>query len=69
LSAVTQVHSLLNTGHANVIEGDLSGYFDSIPHAELLTSVARRVSDRHLLHLIKMWLTTSVEETDERGRK
>jgi group II intron reverse transcriptase/maturase len=69
LSAVKQVHSLLSTGHTDVIEGDLSGYFDSIPHAELLTSVARRVSDRHLLHLIKMWLTTPVEETDERGCK
>jgi RNA-directed DNA polymerase len=69
LSAVKQVHSLLSTGHTDVIEGDLSGFFDSIPHAELLTSVARRVSDRHLLHLIKMWLTTPVEETAERGRK
>ncbi len=69
LSAVKQVHSLLSTGHTDVIEGDLSGYFDSIPHAELLTSVARRVSDRHLLHLIKMWLTVPVEETDERGCK
>ena len=45
----------------------MSGYFDSIPHAELLKSVARRVSDRHLLHLMKMWLVAPVEETDERG--
>jgi retron-type reverse transcriptase len=43
--------------------------FDSIPHAELMTSVARRVVDRRLLHLIKMWLEAPVEETDERGRK
>lgn len=54
LSAVKQVHSLLSTGHTSVIEGDLSGYFYSIPDAELLTSVARRVFDRDLLHLIKM---------------
>jgi RNA-directed DNA polymerase len=47
----------------------LSGYFDSIPHAELMKSVARRISDRHLLHLIKMWLEAPVEETDEHGRK
>jgi hypothetical protein len=55
-TAVRSVHSLINTGHTKIIEGDLAGYFDSLPHAELLKSVARRVSDRHLLHLIKMWL-------------
>jgi RNA-directed DNA polymerase len=52
-----------------VIDADLSGYFDSIPHAELMKSVSRRVSDRHMLHLIKMWLQTPVEEVDERGHK
>ena len=46
----------------------MSGYFDSIPHAELLKSLSRRISDRHLLGLIKMWLVAPVEETDERGR-
>src|ERR1700733_3080386 len=55
LSAVKQVHSLLNTGHTQVIDADLSAYYDRIPHAELLQSVARRVVDRHMLHLIKMW--------------
>jgi group II intron reverse transcriptase/maturase len=69
LDAVRKVHSLLNTGHTEVIDADLSGYFDSIPHAELLKSVSRRVSDRHMLHLIKMWLQTPVEEIDERGHK
>jgi RNA-directed DNA polymerase len=69
LDAVRQVHSLLNTGHTEVVDADLSGYFDSIPHAELMKSVARRVSDGHLLHLVKMWLVAPVEETDERGRK
>jgi retron-type reverse transcriptase len=52
-----------------VVDADLSGYFDSIPHTELMKSVARRISDRHLLHLIKMWLEAPVEETDEHGRK
>jgi len=69
LDAVKAVHSLLNTGHAEVVDADLSGYFDSIPHAELMKSVARRVSDRHMLHLIKMWLEAAVEEIDDRGRK
>src|ERR1035437_8263786 len=68
LDAVGKVHSLVNTGHAEVVDADLSGYFDSIPHAELMKSVARRVSDRHMLHLIKMWLEAPVEEIDERGR-
>ena len=52
-----------------MIDADLSGYFDSIPHAELMKSVARRISDRHMLRLIKMWLLAPVEEIDERGRK
>jgi RNA-directed DNA polymerase len=69
LAAVQQVHALLNTGHTEVVDADLSGYFDSIPHAELMKSVARRISDRHLLGLIKRWLETPVEERDERGRK
>jgi RNA-directed DNA polymerase len=68
LDAVDHVHSLLNTGHTEVIDADLSGYFDSIPHAELMKSVSRRVSDRHLLGLIAMWLESPVEEIDERGR-
>jgi group II intron reverse transcriptase/maturase len=69
LDAVRRVHSLLNTGHKEVIDADLSGYFDSIPHAELMKSLSRRISDRHMLHLIKMWLQAAVEETDERGHK
>ena len=69
LDAVQQVHAWLKAGHTEVVDADLSGYFDSIPHAELMKSVARRVSDRHMLHLIKMWLETPVEEADERGRK
>jgi len=69
LDAVKQVHSLLNTGHTEVIDADLSGYFDSIPHHELLKSVSRRISDRHMLSLIKMWLEAPVEEVDDRGRR
>ena len=42
--------------------------FDSIPHAELMKSVSRRISDRHVLRLIKMWLEVPVEEIDKRGR-
>lgn len=69
LTAVREVHSLLNSGHTQVIDADLSAYFDSIPHAELLKSVARRVSDSQILQLVKMWLTAPVEEEDGKGGK
>jgi len=69
LDAVKHVHKLLNTGHGQVVDADLSGYFDSIPHSDLLKSVARRIVDGAMLHLIKMWLEAPVEEIDERGNK
>jgi group II intron reverse transcriptase/maturase len=68
LDAVQQVHRLLCTGHREVIDADLSGYFDAIPHAELMTSLARRVSDRSVLALIKQWLVAPVEEQGHKGR-
>ena len=67
--AVVEVEALLFRGHPEVVDADLADYFGSIPHAELLKSVARRIVDRRVLHLIKMWLDSPVEETDERGRK
>src|SRR5207248_8561082 len=69
LDAVRHVHKLLNTGHGQIVDADLSGYFDSIPHSDLLKSVARRIVDGAMLHLIKMWLEAPVEETDEKGNK
>jgi group II intron reverse transcriptase/maturase len=66
-TAVKEVSRLINAGHTQVIEADLADYFGSIPHSELLKSVARRVSDRHLLHLIKMWLVAPVDEDDGKG--
>jgi group II intron reverse transcriptase/maturase len=67
--AVGEVGEALFRGHPDVVDADLSDYFGSIPHAELLKSVARRVVDRRVLHLIKQWLECPVEESDKRGRK
>ncbi len=67
--AVIEVEEVLFRSHPDVVDADLSDYFGNIPHAELLRSVARRIVDRRVLHLIKQWLECPVEETDERGRK
>jgi RNA-directed DNA polymerase len=66
--AVVEVEELLFRGHSDVVDADLADYFGSIPHIDLLKSVARRIVDRRVLHLIKMWLECPVEETDQRGR-
>jgi RNA-directed DNA polymerase len=52
-----------------VVDADLSRYFDTIPHRELLKSVARRIVDRSMLRLIRMWLKVPVEERDEQGKR
>ena len=67
--AVIEVEETLFFGHREVVDADLADYFGSIPHAELMTSLARRIVDRRVLHLIKMWLECAVEETDDKGRK
>jgi group II intron reverse transcriptase/maturase len=67
--AAVAVEELLFRGHREVVDADLADFFGSIPHTELMKSVARRVVDRRVLHLIKMWLECAVEETDDRGRK
>jgi RNA-directed DNA polymerase len=66
--AIRKVHELLRGGYTDVVEADLSKYFDTIPHRELLQCVARRIVDRDMLHLIKMWLKVPVEERDENGK-
>jgi len=67
--AIRTIHGLLNRGHREVVDCDLSGYFDSIPHHQLMKSTARRISDGAMLKLIKVWLQMPVEEDDERGGK
>ena len=67
--AVVEVEQTLFRGHPEIVDADLADYFGSIPHTELMQSLARRIVDRRVLHLIKMWRECAVEETDDRGRK
>ena len=67
--AVDVVQDRMFHGHLDVVDADLSDYFGSIPHAELMKSLSRRIVDRRVLHLIKLWLECAVEEIDKRGRK
>src|SRR5260370_22266072 len=64
-----KVHKLVCEGYTDVVDADLSKYFDPIPHCELMQCVAQRIVDRDVLRLIKMWLTAPVEERDENGKR
>jgi RNA-directed DNA polymerase len=66
--AAKEVEERLHRGQTDVVDADLADYFGSIPHADLMQSLARRIVDRRVLHLIRMWLECPVEETDRRGR-
>jgi RNA-directed DNA polymerase len=67
--AVIDAEETLYRGHPEVVDADLADYFGSIPHVDLMRSLARRIVDSRVLHLIKMWLECAVEETDDQGRK
>jgi RNA-directed DNA polymerase len=69
VDAVKDVHRQLCRGYTNVVDADLSKYFDNIPHRDLMQCVARRIVDRHVLALIKMWLKAPVEERDGDGKR
>jgi RNA-directed DNA polymerase len=69
LAAVKEVHRQVCRGNTDIVDADLSRYFDTIPHSDLLRSVARRVVDRNVLALIKMWLKVPVEERDADGTR
>jgi RNA-directed DNA polymerase len=69
VDAVREVHRHIVRGYTDVVDADLSRYFDTIPHSDLLKSVARRVVDKDVLRLIKMWLKAPIEERDADGTR
>src|SRR5262245_42209774 len=69
VDAVKDVHRRLSRGYTDVVDADLSRYFDSIPHDDLLKSVARRIADGSVLRLIKLWLKVPIEERDADGTR
>jgi RNA-directed DNA polymerase len=69
VDAIKEVHRLIFRGYTDVVDADLSKYFDTIPHSGLLRSVARRIVDRQVLRLIKLWLKTPIEERDGEGTR
>jgi len=69
LDAIRKVDEPLYQGYTEIVDADLSKYFDTIPQSELMQCVARRIVDKHMLHLIRMWLKVPVEEKDEKGNK
>ena len=69
VDAVKETHRLVCRGYTDVVDADLSKYFDAIPHADLIKSVSRRVVDRHVLRLIKLWLTAPAEQRDGTGKR
>ena len=66
--ALKQIDRNLRQGYTAVYDADLQAYFDTIPHDKLMKCVERRVADRSVLHLIRQWLKTPVEERGEDGR-
>jgi RNA-directed DNA polymerase len=67
--AIQAVLTLLRQGHTDVVDADLSRYFDTIPHSELMACIARRIVDPDMLRLIKQWLAAPVEVTGEDGKR
>lgn len=67
--ALKAVSEHLRSGRTEVYDADLKSYFDTIPHDRLMRCLEKRIADRSVLSLIRMWLDAPVEDTDEDGRR
>ena len=67
--AIAEIQQAVQRGYVEIIDADLSKYFDTIPHRELMKAVARRVSDGSVLRLLKSWLRAPIVEEDKDGTK
>ena len=67
--AIDAIRGYLSAGFTAVYDADLKSYFDTIPHDSLMKCLARRIADRSVLTLLRMWLEAPVSETDDRGRR
>lgn len=65
--ALTEIRQQLKAGYCAVYDADLKGYFDSIPHDKLMACLRHRISDRHMLKLIRLWLDAPVQEPPSSG--
>jgi len=67
--ALSEIRGHLQKGYCAVYDADLKEYFDTIPHQEMLACLRKRISDRHVVKLIRLWLKVPVKETKPEGRK
>ncbi|MCU0290170.1 MAG: reverse transcriptase domain-containing protein [Acidobacteria bacterium] len=67
--AMKQIRSNINAGRRQIYDADLSSYFDTIDHVELMRMVEERIADQSVLKLIRMWLKSPVYEKHENGKE
>lgn len=65
--ALHAVRAHIESGRHEVLDADLKGYFDAIPHDKLMKALEMRIADRSVLKLVRQWLRTPIEERDDDG--